>query len=137
MNTHFDLSDVEFKKQIKDRTLNPSLFNHEAHLRLAWIYNSIYNQDKASEIIVCQIFDYVEHLGATSKFNKTLTIAAVKIVDHFMQKSTVQNFKDFLKEFPRLKDSFIELIRAHYSFDIFQDDNAKKNYIEPDILPFT
>lgn len=93
MKTHFDLSDAEFKKQIKNRTLDPSLFNHEAHLRLAWIYNSIYDEDKACEIVARQILDYVEYLSASSKFNKTLTIAAVKIVNHLSKNQLSKTLK--------------------------------------------
>mgnify|MGYP000226997985 FL=1 len=38
MNSHYKLNDLEFVNQFQKTTLDPKLFTHEAHLRLAWIY---------------------------------------------------------------------------------------------------
>ena len=45
--THFDLTDDEFERQIAAGVLDVSLFNHVAHLRLAWIYISKYGIEAA------------------------------------------------------------------------------------------
>ncbi|WP_233557527.1 MULTISPECIES: hypothetical protein [unclassified Aquimarina] len=102
MKTHFDLDDLEFIRLFKEGTLNPSLFNHEAHLRLAWIYISFSDADTACKKISNHILSYVTKLNATDKFNRTLTIAAVNIVNHYIQKSKSNNFKGFITEFPDL-----------------------------------
>jgi hypothetical protein len=78
----------------------------------------------------------VEFLGVTDKYNTTLTIAAIKAVYHFMLKSESDNFKDFIDEFPRLKYNFRELMASHYELYIFNSDKAKKEYLEPDLIPF-
>jgi hypothetical protein len=51
MNSHFELSDELFEEQFQNCQLNPALFNHEAHLRLAWIHITKYGIDKAIENI--------------------------------------------------------------------------------------
>ncbi|WP_405207621.1 hypothetical protein [Aquimarina sp. LLG6339-5] len=137
METHFDLNDLEFIRLFKEGTLNPSLFNHEAHLRLAWIHITFSDADTARKKISNHIVSYVTKLNATDKFNKTLTIAAVNIVNHYIQKSQSNNFKEFITEFPGLKNNFKELVNAHYSFDIFNSKEAKMNYLPPDLLPFS
>ncbi|WP_299439979.1 hypothetical protein [uncultured Aquimarina sp.] len=137
MKTHLDLNDSEFEKQFRTGNLDPSLFNHEAHLRLAWIHINIYGLETACDTISNQILSYVNRLGATDKFNKTLTIAAIKIVYHFLQKSKSDTFQDFITEFPRLKSNFKKLLDAHYGFDIFNSEEAKTQYLEPDLLPFS
>ena len=136
MENHLELSDKEFVKQFKNCTLNPELFTHAAHLRLAWINIRQYGVERAEEEIEKQLMKFVDFVGAKDKYNKTVTIAAMKVVYHFMLKSKGGNFRDFSKEFPRLTTNFKGLLDTHYSFDIFNAEHAKKEYLEPDLLPF-
>ncbi len=136
MEEHYTLDDLTFEQQFRDCILPPGLFTHEAHLRLAWIHIHHYGIEKAVENMNEQIKNYAESLGAHSKFNRTVTEAAVKAVNHFMAKSSSLTFKDFIKEFPQLKSRFKELLDSHYSIDIFSSAEAKLNFIEPDLSPF-
>ncbi len=135
-NSHWDLSDNEFEAQFFSCQLKPELFSHEAHLRLAWIKITKNGVQKAEEDIQSQIKSFVKHVGAEDKYHTTLTLAAIKIVNQFIQKSESGSFKDFISEFPRLKSNFKELIQSHYSSDIFISKQARLNYLEPDLLPF-
>jgi hypothetical protein len=137
MYSHFDLSDGLFEEQFQHCKLNPALFNHEAHLRLAWIHVTKYGADKAIENITSQLCSFVVSLGAIDKYNKTLTVAAIKAVNHFIGKSHTDNFAGFIQEFPRLKFNFRELMESHYQVDIFTSEIAKQKYLEPDLLPFS
>lgn len=136
MNNHFELSDTEFVEEFDKCTLAPEIFNHEAHLRLAWIQIKKLGLRSATKTICDQLLAFVDHVGAPDKYNETLTIAAVKIVNHFMQKSNTDTFKEFIIKNPRLKSEFKQLVAAHYSIDIFNDDKAKAEYLEPDLEPF-
>ncbi|QLG47043.1 hypothetical protein [Costertonia aggregata] len=136
MKSHLQLSDLEFERQFQHCELNPVLFNHEAHLRLAWIHIKKYGIGNALSNIQFQLKKFVVHVGAEDKYNSTLTVAAIKAVYHFMLKSTSNIFEDFIRELPRLKNNFRELINAHYGFDIFDSKQAKSRFLEPDLLPF-
>ncbi|WP_298761140.1 hypothetical protein [uncultured Psychroserpens sp.] len=136
MKTHFQLNDKEFEKQFSTCELNQELFNHEAHLRLAWIHINAYGIDRALTNIQSQLQNFVSFVGAKDKYNTTLTIVAVKIVYHFILKSKSHDFKGFIIEFPQLNNSFKEFIKAHYSFDIFNSEKAKMTFLEPDLLAF-
>lgn len=133
---HFVFSDIAFEESFRTCMLNPALFSHEAHLRLAWVHLMEYGEDVAIQNICDDLMRFVQHNGDAGKFNKTLTVAAVKVVNHFMQRSSTDNFYDFIHEFPRLKTSFKELMASHYEVDIFNSEMAKKVYLEPDRLPF-
>ena len=135
--SHFDFADEEFERQFATAQLDPSLFSHEAHLRLAYIQISKYGEEQAIANITAQIWRYVQKLGAEDKFNKTLTIAAIKAVHHFMKRSTISGFLSLITEFPRLKYNFKELMAAHYSQDIYNSPHAKQQFLEPDRLAFT
>lgn len=136
MENHFKLTDNEFEEKFINCSLNPSDFTHEAHLRLAWLNIDKYGIEKAEKNIQKQILNFVEFVGAKNKFNMTLTIGATKAVYHFMLKSSSNNFKDFIAEFPRLKNNFKELMAFHYGFDIYKSDRAKKEFLIPDLAPF-
>lgn len=136
MQTHYALSDELFEQQFADTTLNPHLFSHEAHLRLAWIHIGKYGTAQAVDNICTQIkrFDRTHDDG--TKYNQTVTVASVKAVAHFMAKSEANNFKDFISAFPRLRHQLKDLLAQHYSWDIFADKAAKSEYVAPDLLAF-
>ena len=136
MENHNQLTDAEFEKQFESCTLNAEWFTHEAHLRLAWIHIRQYGPEQAIENVCSQLIRYTESLGARDKFNKTVTVAALRAVDHFMKRSTANTFNELILEFPRLKTEFKKLMSAHYGIDIFKSAQAKEEYLEPDLLPF-
>lgn len=137
MEEHFMISDEEFEMQFANSELKPALFSHEAHLRLAWIHIRKYGVKAAIDNIDRQLRDFVALLGAKDKYNKTLTVAAIMVVSHFMKKVPADNFGDFIEQNPRLKYNFRELIASHYAGDIFNSALARNEYQEPDLLPFT
>jgi len=136
MESHFKLSDVEFENQFENCELAPTIFNHEAHLRIAWIYINRYGVEKAVIRLCSQLRNYVNHVGASTKYNETLTSAAVRTVYHFMLKSKSHNFQDFIGENLRLTHNFKELLLQHYKTDIFTSATAKREYLLPELLPF-
>lgn len=136
MERHFTLTDIELEKQFQSCSLDPAIFTHEAHLRLAWLYINKYGADKAIDNICCQLQNFVDSLGLKNKYNETVTIAAVKAIYHFMLKSKTDNFRDFITENSRLKYSFKELMAFHYQTDIFNSPTAKEMYLMPELLPF-
>ena len=137
MEKHFELTDEEFEQQFSSCLLNPSVFSHEAHLRLAWIYIDKYGLEQAKTKIQKQLQDFVSHVGATDKYHKTLTIVATHAVNHFKNQSKSANFQDFILEFPRLKNDFKGMISSHYSFNVFNSPKAKLEFIKPDLIPFS
>ncbi len=136
MKTHFDLSDIQFEDQFKTGTFDVTHFSHEAHLRLAWIHVQKYGVYTAISNICNQLQAFVILHGAEAKFNMTLTIAAIKAVHHFIDRSDAISFGEFILEFPRLKYNFKELMAAHYQVDIYNSAKAKEEFVQPDLLPF-
>jgi hypothetical protein len=130
------LSDTEFAQQFANCTLDPKLFTHEAHLRLAWIHVRRDGVSQAIENIRSQITAYDRKFGDGSKYHETITIAAIHVIDHFIRKSTSTRFSDFINEFPRLQTHFRDILAQHYTSDIFTDAEAKTTFVHPDRQPF-
>ena len=134
--SHRLLSDAQFEQSFELKLLPAESFTHEAHLRLAWIHISKYGLTEAIGNVCLQISEYAQSLGFPDKFNMTVTVAAVKAVYHFMNRSQSNDFYELIEEFPGLKTNFKGLMHSHYAFDIFKSAKAKKEFLEPDLLPF-
>lgn len=130
------LTESEFIFQFENCSLDPSTFDHEAHLRLAWIQIEKFGLEQAIINIQTQLLNFVKHVGAQEKYHQTLTIAAIEIVNQFKTKQSSETFEEFISEFPKLKSNFKQLIEHHYSFDIFNSVEAKNEYLKPDLLSF-
>lgn len=130
------LDDEALELGIKDCSLNPSLFTHEAHLRLAWVHITKYGTEAAVENITHQLKNYVISLGALQKYNETLTTAAILLVAHCIKEFDGDRFEELLIAFPELTNGFKEEIQSYYSFNVFDDAIARENYIVPDLKSF-
>jgi hypothetical protein len=136
MKSHVEFTDEEFEQRFQNCLIEPEIFSHEAHLRLAWIHIKKYGSGIAIDNICNQLKRYVEFLGVTEKYNETVTVAAIKAVHHFILKTPANSFTEYISENPRLKDNFKELLCHHYLTDIFNSQEVKKKYLEPELLPF-
>jgi len=134
---HYLLTNQQLEDKFSSCTLNPIFFTHEAHLRLGYIYIKKYGLEKAIEKLCKQIALFDKNFDDGTKFNKTLTTASAKIINHFICKSKSANFIELLIEFPKLKSNFKGLLKSHYTLDIFNTKKAKQEYLEPDLLPFS
>jgi len=136
MEAHLNLTDASFLQQFAAAELPPELFSHEAHLRLAWLHLQHHGLEKAIDLVRTQIMHYVGILGAADKYHDTLTVAGVKTVHHFMQKSKADNFQEFIQEFPLLKTDFKVAVYTHYSRARLALPEARTRYLEPDLLGY-
>ena len=128
--------DRTFRTTFEAGAVPPSQFNHEAHVRLAYIYLAEHDVDAATEKMRGALLNFLRHHGIpASKFHETLTRAWVLAVRHFMDRSTVTGTSagDFVAQNPVLLDSKIML--THYSARVLFSSDARASFIEPDLDP--
>jgi len=131
------MNDTDFIKAFETGEFPPNQFNHKAHIKLAWIYLDLFDEETTISKTCEAIKNFDRLHGDGTKFHTTLTVAAVKVVHHFRQKSSTTTFDGFVTEYPRLITSFKELLFQHYGESVLTDLKAKTSYLEPDLLPFT
>ncbi|MEL7221443.1 MAG: hypothetical protein AAGJ93_09005 [Bacteroidota bacterium] len=136
MDNHFRYTDDELEALFESCQLKLMYFNHEAHLRLACLRIKKYGTTWAIENMTRRIHDYATSLGAAKNHNHTVTVAAVKVVAHFMGRANEDSFAELVIKFARMKHQFKELLFSHYSIDIFNEEAARIQYLEPDLQPF-
>ncbi|MCF6169182.1 hypothetical protein [Lutibacter sp.] len=123
------LSDNELLEKIENCTLDPNLFTHEMQLRLSWILIHKYGIDEAITKN-CELKEqfYIKALNS-HKFNLPLSKAYTEILYFFMNKSSTKDFDKLLREFPRLKYNFKNLVKTHYGYNILKEH--RKEEIKP------
>lgn len=136
MGNHMKLTDNQFESRFEACDLSATDFTHEAHIRLAWIHITRYGLHAAERTIQDQLKSFVASVGAEDKYHTTMTVAAIKAVSHFVNKSQSDTFSAFIVEFPQLKSEFKRLMNQHYSYDLFGSSEAKNSFVKPDLLPF-
>lgn len=133
---HRKLSDHEFEAAFSNKTLRPGWFTHEAHLRLAFIHIKKYGLFEAVKNMRYQIKSFAENLGIYDKYHDTVTIAAVYLVNEFMQEADTTSFDTFLQSGGNALKDFKGLLKKHYSYNVFKDQKAREQFVEPDLLSF-
>ncbi|MBO0330010.1 hypothetical protein [[Muricauda] lutisoli] len=130
------MNNADFIRAFEKGKFPPQQFNHKAHIKLAWIYLEMFDEQTAISKTCEAIKNFDRIHGNGTKYHTTLTVAAVKVVHHFRQKSNAATFDEFVAENPRLITSFKELLFQHYGKSVLADPKAKTAYLEPDLLPF-
>ncbi len=126
---HHLLTNDEFEKKFSSCGLHSTIFTHEAHLRITYIYLTKYGLKIATDKLSEQIAELDNKYGDGTKFNKKLTVAATKIMNYFVEKTTATDFNGFIKEFPLLKTNFSEVIKKHALFEATENELLSKENI--------
>lgn len=126
-------ADREFLRAFEARRVEPAMFDHPAHVRLAYCYLCSHPPELAAERMRDALRAFLHHLGAgEGKFHETITRAWILAVAHFMEKPPPhQSAADFMAANPELLDSKIML--THYSAELLFSAAARATFVPPDI----
>ncbi len=113
MATHLEYSDDVFIRLFSECSFPTSLFNHEAHIRLAWILLQQYGYRTASNKL-CQFierYDFVH--GDGTKYDRQTTLSCAWIIHARMQPK--ETFLTFIQSHPDLKTHMRDLLHEALS----------------------
>lgn len=130
---HSELSDIEFIDQVFLLTIDPKLFDHEAHIRFAWVVLKDFDFNRAVTHIHDSIRGLDQKYGDGTKYHATITQALIEILKLRMVRefSADLNFDRFKGENQDILRYCKELLLEHYSQELLFSDQAKVNYIYP------
>lgn len=114
IESHRELTDDEFLKAFENCSLDEQLFTHEAHLRFGWLYIQQLGVNRAIMMVPMRIMAYTKSLGKAEIFNMEVTVAAIKLINHFKQFNKDDNFDEFLQHNPRIQSDLKGLIKEFY-----------------------
>jgi hypothetical protein len=125
-------SDRDFRAAFESCAVAPAQFNHEAHLRLAYVYLVENDLTSAQRKMRDALLTFLAAHGIPpEKFHETLTRAWVLAVRHFMTRSASLCFSEFAAKSQPLLDSKVML--THYSASVLFSPSARASYLEPDL----
>lgn len=130
------LSDKTFIEQFENKTLNPDLLNHYGHLRMAWLYLQSYPLQQAVDKVTSGISAYALSLGATDKFQHTLTEAIVRIMAIRMKQDDADTLESYLANNLDLVDDIRSVVGTYYSDALLNSERARSEFVSPDLAPF-
>jgi hypothetical protein len=135
MKHQLSRADSDFRSAFETHLVSPSQFNHEAHVRLAYVYLVEDDVETAVDRMRQALMNFLEHNNVPrSKYHETLTRAWVLAVRHFMNRSGPRDSAaEFVEANPELLDSKIML--THYSAEVLFSAEARASFIEPDMDP--
>ena len=135
MKHQLSSEDKVFRNNFETCLTPPSEFNHSAHIRLAYIYLCEHDTTVAYEKMKYALVNFLAHNKVDpTKYHETVTQAWILAVRHFMQQANAtRSALEFIEKNPSLLDGDIML--THYTKEKLFSDEARLNYIAPDLEP--
>lgn len=127
------INDDEFVLKFEQLSLEPIHFNHEGHIRLAYLYLDCYDFNTATNKVCNGIKHYAESLGASDKFNLTLTNAIVIIMSRRMEQQNNSSWQQFIANNPDIAADIKGVLSQYFSAKLLFSNNAKVALLEPDV----
>lgn len=127
--------DVRFKEAFEACAFPAADFDHRAHLRLAYVYLTELDDESAHERMRGALLALLDSLGVDrAKYHETMTRAWILAVRHFMKKTAGSRSADaFIDANPMMLDS--KIMMTHYSTELLFSDEARAEFVEPDLDP--
>ncbi len=127
--------DQLFRAEFESGTFPPSAWDHRAHVRLAYVFLTEHKDDVAFSMMQQALLGFLESNGFdASKYHDTMTRAWILAVRHFMARTPSSDSADsFIDQNPELLDS--KIMMTHYSAEALFSEEARKQYVEPDLDP--
>ena len=127
--------DIQFRSDFEAAVLAPGTFDHRGHVRLAYVYLTVNDDEQALSLLRAALLNFLSHYGIDdSKYHETITHAWLLAVRHFMEISAgARSSNDFIEQNTVLLDPQIML--SHYSADLLFSKEARAQFVEPDLEP--
>lgn len=93
---HRQLSDREFLKQLEHGIMHPELFNHEAHIRMAWLYLTQKEINAGLKMISTVIRTLDNIYAGGKKYHHTITMFFSVIIFCTIQNDNAESWEEFV-----------------------------------------
>ena len=126
------MDDTEFLHAFEHGALPD--FPHQSHLRMAWLYLRAGTWEDGMARICAGIRRLDAHHGGR-KYHETITQFWARMVSQaIVQSPDAADFAAFIAQHPELLDG--KLITQFYSPDLLHSEQARREWVKPDLRPF-
>lgn len=128
------LTDAAFVHAFESCALSSEAFQHQDHVRLAWLYLRQEEFSIALERMEKSIRRFAAHHHAVQKYHHTLTLAWMRLVRAALRESPgIRTLEVFFSRHPWLLDRDLPL--TYYSRERMFSAAARAVWVEPDLRP--
>lgn len=114
---------------------NSEPFDHRQHVKFAWAVLVDMPASEAGGFVGSEIRVFAS-LHAPGKYHETLTQFWVRLVAHTRDYGVVgDDFDEHLARFPILMNKNAQ--KHHYSPTVLASERARREFVEPDLLPLS
>jgi hypothetical protein len=133
-----DLDDAAFLRRFETQSIPNEIWNHECHVRMAFLYLRVLPFPAALERIRSGIQALNSANGiidsASRGYHETLTVAWATIIASTLEHhGTAASFREFAQENPHILVK--TLLRLHYSRACMTSKAARDGFVDPDLAP--
>lgn len=129
------MTDDEFLASFTACTLPPEQFSHAGHIRLAWINLQRHDFDQAVDGTCRGIRAYATHLGASTKFHTTITVALMHLLRAAGAGDRNVSWYQFVSANQDLMHNARSMLGRHYSSQCLDTKEARERFVVPDLQP--
>jgi hypothetical protein len=128
------MKDQAFARAFEAGDVTPAQFDHQAHLRVAWVYlHESATPGEALVLVRDAIRRFAAAAGASQKYHETITVLWMRLLEAARARGASGELADVLAAHPELADKDLPL--KYYSRERLFSDEAREAWIEPDRLP--
>jgi len=129
------VTDQNLRKLFETARLPASRFDHEGHVRLAWIYVTSEDLPTAIGSYCRDLQAYAASLGVPDKYHATITWFFMILVGERVEAMPEADWETFKAANEDLITSGKALLSRHYSSDVLRSDTARRRFVLPDRNP--
>jgi hypothetical protein len=131
------MTDAEFARAFEGGAIAPADFDHDAHLRVAWVYlRESASHDAAIARMRAGIQRFAAAAGQPEKYHETITRAWMILLAQVRASQAAEyELQDVLGRYPALADKNVLL--KYYSRERLFGEAARRQWIEPDVAPIS
>ena len=128
------MTDRELMDAFECCTLDPALFNHRQHVRVAWICLSEGALIEALTRFVESLRRFATSVGSPGLYHETITFAFLFVIHDRMQAGNAITFDEFAAANPDLFRWKPSILDRYYKAETIGSDLARRTFVMPDAL---
>ena len=129
------MSDQDFITAFLDSSMPAAGFDHQGHVRAAWILLQRHPLDQAIALGCDGIARLAARLGVPDKYHRSLSEALMRLMAAGGASRADLPWPDFLAANRPLMDDALGLLARHYSPERLATAEARRSFVAPDRQP--
>lgn len=127
-------ADCDFMRRFESCQLPEKEWTHEAHVRVGWIAQMSASAEEAEARLREGILRFnTEVLGRRQQYHETVTMAFARIIRDRIREG--EGWPDFIARSADILSRDDPILLRYYSGDRLFSDEARANFVAPDIQP--